>query len=508
MRRLRGLQSLNSSPIMSDARPALQQVVVAGGGQVGILTAIAVRRALPGCEVIVLGLPADPAAFADFAATALPFTNKLHDRLGIGEAEIVARAGGSHRLVTRYFGWGEAGQQGVMHYGAAIDPALKTGFSRDWGGGGQHNLTGERAAGSVSEVLADSGRFCVPPDDFDSPLVELDYCLRWNPAAYRSLLVAAAQKLGIAHLQANSLLVKPDSVGGIAALTIDGQQQLEADLYIDCSGPQAGLLTALPGHSVSSWEKALPVRKLLVAKPGQPMLALEDRISLLPEGWLTEVAGRDGLQVSLGIAEGVSQQAALAALALEPLAQLPVDPGRADATWLGNVIAIGDAAARFEPLGFLNLDLAHRQIALLVEMLPGQTIEPLERKEYNRRVDLMLDRVRDTLAAHYATPRAQEIFGAVQTQPQVEFALDQFQRRGRIAFWEEAPFLSQELMALLSAIGFEEGIAPQSRATDESKILAARQMFEAQARAAMEFAPPYAEWMGAVLQQASPANSG
>ena len=60
---------------MSAARELPRRVVVAGAGQVGALTAIALRRALPQSEVLVVGTPPDPAAFADRAPTALPFTN-------------------------------------------------------------------------------------------------------------------------------------------------------------------------------------------------------------------------------------------------------------------------------------------------------------------------------------------------------------------------------------------------------------------------------------------------
>jgi tryptophan halogenase len=126
---------------MSEPRELPRRVVVAGDGQVGVLAAIALRRALPSTEVTVVGTPPDPAAFADRAPTALPFTNKLHDRHGIDEERLVREAGASHRLVVRYRGWGGAGHEGVAPYGAVIDPKMKTGFARDWGGGPRNAST-------------------------------------------------------------------------------------------------------------------------------------------------------------------------------------------------------------------------------------------------------------------------------------------------------------------------------------------------------------------------------
>ena len=98
---------------MSEPRELPDRIAVAGDGPLGALAAIALRRALPTTEVLVLALAPGPAAFAERVGTALPFSNRLHDRLGIGEEDLVRLAGASHRLVMRYFGGGGPGQHGA-----------------------------------------------------------------------------------------------------------------------------------------------------------------------------------------------------------------------------------------------------------------------------------------------------------------------------------------------------------------------------------------------------------
>jgi len=482
---------------MSLPRKPLRRIVVVGGGQVAVLAAIGLKRALPPCEVIVLGSRPDRAAFADHAATALPFTNRLHDRLGIDEARLVTEAGGSHRLLMRYLGWSGPGQ-GAMPYGAEVDPALKTGFARDWGGG-PRNASGNRPAGSLAEVLAGAGQFATPADGEPGPLAEVDYALRWNPAAYRQLLIGVAGQMGVAHHDGQVEAVEPDGRGGIAALSLAGAGRLDADLFIDCSGPAASLLSSLPDHRDESWAGSSHACKVLIAKPGPPELALEDRVTLHAEGWRSELFGRDGTHIAFGLVPGISEQAALQALGAEPLLALPLQPGRAAAPWLGNVVALGDAAAWFEPLAFLNLDLAHRQLDLLLEMLPGRAIEPLERAEYNRRAALMADAVRDTIAAHHAAPSAGAYFGSVNLSSELARAIDQFERRGRMPFREEAPLLGAEFQALLSALGVSSGISPQSRSIGEAAAAQARLAFEERAQRALAQTPPYEKWMAALL---------
>jgi len=484
---------------MSEPREPLRRIVVAGSGQVGLLSAIALRRASPTTEVVLLAVAPQGPSFADFTTTALPFTARLHERLGIEEERLVAVAGASHRLVTRYFGWAARDQRGVFAHGGFSGPAMRTRFARDWGGG-PDNAGGERPAGSLAEVLTDAGRFAPPPQDRETPLSLIEYALRWNPAAYRAVLIEHARQLGIGHVHGPIETIERDGNGGIAGLNIQGQGWLEADLFVDCSGAAAVLASTLPGFALIDWSGVLPTRRVLVAPPGEPMIALEDRATLLEEGWLTEHAGRDGLLTMLGVGQGTDEQAAVAALGGDPIATIPVSPGRLAQPWQGNVVAIGDASAQFEPLADLNLDLAHRQLDLLLEMLPGRQIEPLERAEYNRRAGLMMDGTRDLLALHYATPRAREVFGEVDLPEMVTTALDQFVRRGRMPFHEESAFLKEEEIDLLVALGFQRGLSLQEAAKGPDQFAAAQAEFAGLARRALESAPPYAEWIAAATK--------
>lgn len=491
---------------MSAPREPLRRIVVAGGGQLGVLAAIALRRALPACEVVVVGGEPGPAAFADTSPTAMPFTNKLHDRLGIAEADLVTRAGGTYRLVTRYAGWDEPGEGGLVAYGEALDPALKTAFARDWG---RVRLPGEGAApsGSLAGVLAEAGRFAPPPPGEPTPISAVDYALRWNPAAYRDLLVAHAEALGVGYVPGVIDRIEPGEGDLVRAVGIAGQGLIEADLFVDCSGPQAALLAAHPRFAFLDWSASLPTRHVYLAQTAPAVIALEDRLTLTAAGWISEVAGRDGVRLMLGTPAPLQRAEVEARLRAPAQAAIALTPGRVAEPWVGNIVALGDAAARFEPLGPLHLDLAHRQLALLLEMLPGRDIAPLERAEYNRRSVLMMEGVHEVLAMHFAASCARAVFGAQPFPGRVAAVIDQFERRGRIPIREELPLLGQEQFALLVALGWRPGLPPAARNPDLAAEAQARAAFEAQAKAALAFAPPYAEWLGRVVS-ASRAPAG
>ncbi|VVT01142.1 tryptophan 7-halogenase [Erythrobacter sp. EC-HK427] len=484
---------------MSAPRELLRSVVVAGGGLTGVLAALALRRALPATQITVISMPQNAAAFADRAANALPYAHRFLERLGLPEDRIVLQAGGSHRLMTRYFGWSGEGSAAAFPYGAITDPALLTGFVRDWGGG-RRGANVQTPPGSVAEMLADAGRY-------QPGLPGVEHALRWHPASLRDLAIGMAASLGVQHIQGRIGAVRLDAQGIAAGFLVEGAGEIAADLFVDCTGPAASLLAQMPGAERIDWSASLPVREVFFGKPGQPVLALEDRVSLTPAGWLHQMPGRDGLQRTLGVARTANEQSVVAALGGEPVDRAAFVPGRASAAWLGNVVALGDAAAVFEPLMGLNADFALRQIDLLLELLPGHDIVrdifPGERDEYNRRTALLAGNVRDLLGAHYCSAAAQSLFGPIAVSDTLELAVDQFTRRGRTPFFEESPLLEQERASLFSALGLPRGRGslPAVDDTDSAREFAGRM------RAVLQAAPPYPQWMAGVLQHAREAQS-
>ena len=456
---------------MTDAREALRRIAVVGDGQVGVLAAIGLKRALPQAEVSVIAGAPPQDGFADRATTALPFTSRLHHRLGVGDMDLVRRAGASHRLVTRLIGWGGAGQSGLFSHGSG--ERVEASFGERWGGGSRSEEGA--AALSFAEVLAQEGRF----DPAAAPQVE--YGLRWNGEAYRAVLIDIAQRLGVAYMPDAVEALEPDGEGGARSIVLRGGQRVEAGLFVDCCG---ALVSLLPDMRIDDWSAHLPVREIVYGETGPPIVALEDRAHMLDGGWMLEIAGRDGMQRIAGgavrLPDAVRETVALA-------------PGALAEPWRGNVVALGDATAQFEPLFALPLDLAHRQLDLLLEMLPGRTIAPQERAEYNRRAVLMADGVRDTLGALYAAPAAMHVFGEQRRSDNLVRLLDQFTRRGRVPFAEESPLLTAELRALLPSLGMPGGQTAVSRAVAADPDAA--RAFAAQAEALLHRVPPYAQWL-------------
>nr|MDP8995190.1 tryptophan 7-halogenase [Pseudomonadota bacterium] len=126
--------------------------------------------------------------------------------------------------------------------------------------------------------------------------------------------------------------------------------------------------------------------------------------------------------------------------------------------WVRNVLAVGEAAAAVDPLQATNLHLAESAIMRALGLLPGRDCHPLELREYNRRTEQQVLRVRDFIALHYLrSGRSDGDFwkraAAAEPPDSLAHTLEQFERRGRLPYYENESFDRHGWAAALLGLG-------------------------------------------------------
>ena len=432
----------------------VRSVVIAGGGIVGWSAAAMLRKRIPSLAVTIVPLPPPEDALADRIASTLPSIVNWHDDLGLTEADTVVRAGSGFRLGTLFEGW-NASLPGYVHaYGEYGRPFGTASFHQHWA---RAALAGDAApfdAHAPAAALARAGRFVPPTGEPGTPLAGFAYGLTLTPARYHHLIRAYALHLGAVERPGALARVRVGGDDGfVEALEMEGGGALDADLFVDATGPRALLRSAL-GMRLEEWRRWLPCDRVALAETAAPMEPpVLDTVTATASGWrwrsASPVTGSEGHVFSAAHSDAPG---------------FALEQGRVSQPWLKNCVAIGDAAMRVEPLEWTNLHLAHSAIDRLVAMMPDRSFNPVELWDYNRQAAAEADRVRDFLALHYIASDRPEPFwrdaAAAEPPPSLAHTLTLFRERGRLPFHEEETFARDSWLAVLLG----QGLLP--RATD------------------------------------------
>lgn len=407
---------------------SIRSITVAGSGIVGLTAALAFARSLPLAKIIVIDAPADAASLADRMPTAWPTIGRVHALIGVDEFDLVSKGIATHHVGTVVH---SANDRSWVHafapHGKPVGPVQ---FDQIWHRAQQAGQARDYASYSAGAVLARAGKFVHPPRDGSSPFSGFLYGLRLDPKLYRTSLRDRASAVNVTFPLGMIDRVETSN-SRVVSVTLDSGMSIEADLFIDCTGP-AGLLISKLDDSFEDWPKH-KANCLVIDEVEGTSCSPAARLAFDESGWRGEWPLRDR---TIRCAVGRDLPQAIA-----------IRPGRRPRPWAGNVLAIGDAATAVEPLHGLNLDLAHRAILLALELLPDRDFSALELAEYNRRSAIMTDQIRDFIALHHAGD------GEGCLPDSLSRRIDQYRHRGRLPFQEDEVLNREDWSAALIGLG-------------------------------------------------------
>ena len=383
--------------------------------------------------------------------------------LGIQEAQFIQQTGATFRLASELRGWQGGGSSFLHAHGDIGMDLAGTPFYR--------YLQAEAVAGraakaevfSVAGVAARLARFARPQGN--DLTASFTYGFHVAAAAYTQFLRAHAQALGVRVSPSPLTQVELDEVGKLRGLRLQDGSLAEGDLFIDCSGAAAKLLSRVSDNERDDWSAWLPVDRMWSAiGPALRDAAPLTQIEAGTHGWSWRAPLADGSMA--GVAYGsafISDEAAKASLhEWEPAAGEAVltrfAAGRRRQSWLRNCVALGDAAMQLEPLCGASLHFAQTGLAMLVELFPLNSASTVEAVEFNRLMAEQADALRDFTIAHYRGGRGLpgEFWAATRAQePPARLAhkLDLYSVSGRINLLDHETFEEVDWAWLLIGSG-------------------------------------------------------
>jgi len=434
-------------------------VVIAGGGVTGWSVAAALARSLGAAGAITV-LESESDASAEGAVVAAgPDLTAFHARLGLDEASILRAARGACSLGERVEGFAGEGAAYFRPFGEIGAPLDGVAFHQ--------LLLRRRAEGrpdrteafSLNAIASELGRFARPAADERTVLSTLVYGLNLDARLYAKGLRQVAASLGVS-VSRREIAGVETCEAGIGALRLSDGGSLEADLFIDCTGPASRLLGEGLGVAFDDWSGDAPVDgQLNWTENAHRPTPTCSRVRAAPWGWRRTVPlqGADVqiLTFSTNLLAPDQAQALVPADAPADLRRLRF--GRRRVAWAGNCIGIGEAAAAAGPLD-AGPTLAQRAISRLLELFPTPGGYAAARSEFNRRAAEEMDRVRDAaLLPLRANGRSGEAFWDAcregPTPASLRYRLDLWESRGRVISFDEEPLPESDWVAVLMGQG-------------------------------------------------------
>lgn len=389
----------------------VERVVVVGRDAPLWIAAVSLKTALgrAGVEVQVVQLPSLLSPVDVYAA--LPSLQALHRLIGIDEPLLLEAAQGLPMVGQRFSNWSGSAPPFIHAFDTPPQAGSDLEFVHYWTKARGEGLKVALEDFSLGAVAARSGRVPAPPDDPSQPSAGYGYHL--DAISYTSLLrqLAAHRRIAITSGSISDIELAGAS---IAAVHLASGERIEADVFVDASGPEAVLLSRLPGSDLESWADLLPCDRVLTATAQRldPLPAFS-QISAFRAGWtgLFPLADRTGV-VAVYDSRTMSDDDLVQSLPI--LARVPIAgdalvtnlrPGVRRNSWIGNCVAVGEAAIALEPLDAVQLHLAHLTVTNLIALFPVETGNFAEAQAYNRLVRAHAENLRDFQFAHYRLNR-------------------------------------------------------------------------------------------------------
>lgn len=350
--------------------PSLQHVVVCGSGLAAQMTVAALSAQVPDTlRITWLKVPDTAGHDVLYGNVAPPSAYDFNLNIGIDEPALILRGAVSFAFGTQYADWGADHRTWLQAFHAPFPVLNGVLFYHYVLRQGAPDL----APFLVSAEAAANGAFAHPPEDQRHPLSRAEYGYLFDPEAYGAAFEAEVAP-SITRILSAITAVHRDGDDIRSIELIDGRT-LAADLFIDCTGPQARL-----GASLSTGR---PLGFLAGDIPSAESDAPVRTVKAGVYGWTAETA-IDTKARRLTVYDLADRDLALKAHGASAAVEADFTAGHRAQAWVGNCVAVGQAAGVVEPVTPAPFILLQRDIDRLLSLLPASAEMAVERREFNR----------------------------------------------------------------------------------------------------------------------------
>lgn len=381
----------------------VKKVVIAGGGTAGWLAASALSKQLAPLLDIAL-VESEEISTVGVGEATIPPIRSFHKLAGVDEREFMRATQATFKLGIAFENWARLGDRYIHSFGQIGKSTWMADFVHIWLQAKARGLAGELGDYCYELKAAEAGKFAT------SENAEINYAYHLDATLYGQLLRRLSEARGVKRIEGKIVEIQrhPDS-GFIQALKLKSGEQVDGDLFIDCTGFRALLMENMNVDFVD-WTHWLPTDSALAVQVEATGPALPYTRSIARDsGWQWQIP----LQHRVGnglvyCSQFMSDDEAHTRLLENLDSKLLTEPrliryhagGRRKA-WEKNCIAMGLANGFVEPLESTGIHLFQISVIRLMQMFPFNGINDTLVNRYNEIARTELEKIRDFIILHY-----------------------------------------------------------------------------------------------------------
>jgi tryptophan 7-halogenase len=400
----------------------LRNILIIGGGTAGWMAAAALAKVLgPGHSIRLI--ESDEIGIVGVGEATVPHLKLFNQILEIDEVEFVKQTQGTFKLGIEFVDWGRIGDRYIHGFGSIGHDYGLLPFYQYWLKLFRAGKAADISAYSLNTLAGPQGKFMTSASDAPphSPLANIAYAYHFDAGLYARYLRRYAEARGVQRTEGRIIDVRLRAEDGfIAGVKLQSGEELQADLYIDCSGFRGLLIEEALHTGYADWTRWLPCDRALAVpceKVGPPTPFT--RSTARSAGWqwripLQHRTGNGYVYSSAHISDDEAAKTLMSNLDGRALAEprkLKFTTGMRKKFWNRNCVALGLASGFMEPLESTSIYLIQSGIARLLNLLPDRDFSPVLIERYNAQAGFEFERIRDFLILHYfATERRDSSF--------------------------------------------------------------------------------------------------
>ncbi|WP_448245865.1 tryptophan halogenase family protein [Thalassotalea agariperforans] len=383
---------------------AIKNIIIAGGGTAGWMSAAALSKLL-GRQFNITLIESDEIGTVGVGEATIPTLVTFHRLLGINEQTFMRATNATFKLGINFENWKEPKHSYLHGFGRVGKECWAGEFQHFWLHGLRHGHHAGFEQYCPEVQAAKAGKFAITEEN------PLNYAYHLDATLYAKYLRKFSEDLGVTRQEGKITQVTKDPQSGdIRSLTLASGQVITGDLFIDCTGFASLLIEKTLHTGFEDWSHVLPCDSAVAVQTETVKEPIPYTRSIAhANGWQWQIplqnrVGNGLVYCSKYLSDDDAKLLLLKNIEGTPLTEpriIKYRTGKRRKAWNKNCVAVGLSSGFIEPLESTSIHLIMSSILRLIVLFPFEGQKQSLVDEYNQQFDQELAHVRDFIITHY-----------------------------------------------------------------------------------------------------------